>query len=308
MLGGMLDTSHPFTFAEALASGMTLRQARRQQRLLHGVYVGRDVVVTPLVRAEAALKQYDDRAFASHATAARVLGLPIPTLPGDHVTVVERNHRHDRAGVTCHWVRSGSIIKRGAVRISAPVQVFVELATMLPLVDLVVVGDHLVRKGLVTLEGLRTHVAASDLPGARAAQQAVAYVRERVDSPMETRLRMLLVLAGFPEPEVNVTLRDEMGEPIRRYDLYYKRSRTAVEYDGRQHIEREEHWQSDVARREAIDDDGDRLVVLTSRDIFVTPAATLARLQRILRQRGEPGIPTRLAPAWRQHFPDRNAA
>jgi hypothetical protein len=46
------------------------------------------------------------------------------------------------------------------------------------------------------------------------------------------------VLAGLPEPEVNLIIRDELGAPIRRYDLLYRGSRTAVEYDGRHHIER----------------------------------------------------------------------
>ena len=30
---------------------------------------------------------------------------------------------------------------------------------------------------------------------------------------------MLLVLAGLPEPEVNVTVRAGDGTPVRRYDL-----------------------------------------------------------------------------------------
>ncbi len=54
-----------------------------------------------------------------------------------------------------------------------------------------------------------------------------------VDSPMVTRLRMLIVLAGLPEPKVNLVIRDEYGHPVRRYDLGYEKSRTLVEYDAR---------------------------------------------------------------------------
>jgi hypothetical protein len=88
---------------------------------------------------------------------------------------------------------------------------------------------------------------------------------------METRLRMLIVLAGLPEPAVNLILRDELGAPIRRYDLPYRASRTAVEYDGRHHIERKSQWESDIERREAIDSDNHRLLVVIARGIYVEP-------------------------------------
>jgi len=86
------------------------------------------------------------------------------------------------------------------VRVSAPAQMFVELAQLLPLVDLVVVGDALVRLRRVTAGGLRAFCAASP---SQAARRAATHVRAEVDSPMETRLRMLIVLAGLPEPHIN---------------------------------------------------------------------------------------------------------
>jgi hypothetical protein len=131
---------------------------------------------------------------------------------------------------------------------------------------------------------------------------AAAYVRERVDSPMETRLRMLIVLAGLPEPEVNLILRDELGAPIRRYDLLYRASRTAVEYDGRHHTERKGQWESDIERREAIDSDNHRLLVVIARGIYVEPERTLLRIWRVLRERG---VPAELSDGWRPHFPSR---
>lgn len=44
-------------------------------------------------------------------------------------------------------------------------------------------------------------------------------MRQGVDSPMETRLRMLIVLAGYPEPRVNVIIRHENGDWSTRLDL-----------------------------------------------------------------------------------------
>ena len=73
-------------------------------------------------------------------------------------------------------------------------------------------------------------------PAARTAAQAAAYVRAKVDSPMETRLRMLVVLAGLPEPVINLEVRDEDGEVLRKYDLAYPVVKVAVEFDGQVHV------------------------------------------------------------------------
>jgi len=165
------------------------------------------------------------------------------------------------------------------------------------------VGDHLVRQGHTTVEKLVSFCATSAHPGAAAARIAVGYVRRDVDSPMETRLRMLIVLAGLPEPAVNRTIRDVYGQPVRRYDLSYEASKTIVEYDGRQHVERVAQWEKDLERREAIDDDAWRILVVISSGIFEHPERTLAKIHRLLQQRGEPGVPRRLSDAWRPHFP-----
>jgi very-short-patch-repair endonuclease len=81
--------------------------------------------------------------------------------------------------------------------------------------------------------------------------------------------------------------------------------RVIVEYDGRQHIEREHSWESDLERREAIDDDGWRILVVTSRGIYREPGRTVVRVWRLLRARRLPGVPNRPSDAWRPHFPGR---
>lgn len=305
-----LDTRRPFSRADALAAGTDpkLLEGSRFRRVFRGVYVDASVGVTPQVRAEAALVPFHPTAFASHASAARVLRLPIPTIPDEHVTVFDRRHRRSRDGIRCHLAPTAHVQTVRGVRVSSYEQVFVELAELLSLVDLVVVGDYLVRRGCASLEGLRSFCERAAGRGATRARLAASYVRERVDSPMETRLRMLIVLAGLPEPEVNLTLRDEFGVPIRRYDLSYPASRTAVEYDGRQHVEREDQWESDLERREASDGDGYRLIVVISKGIYVEPERTLLRIWRILRERREPGVPATLSDDWRPHFPARERA
>jgi hypothetical protein len=302
-----LDPSRPFTRKQALASGITPNRLRGPGfvRLHTGVYVAADVELTALVRAEAALTTYADTAFASHATAARIAALPLPALPGEHVTVMAQKDRHRIAGVVCHCAPKAQVRVVGGVRVSMVEQNFVELATLLSLVDLVVVGDYLVRKNSNGLARLQRHCAKAAGPGAAAARRALAYVRTGVDSPMETRLRMLIVLAGLPEPLVNQLVGEESELDFRKYDMCWPSIKLIVEYDGRPHIAREEQWESDIGRRERIDDDGWRILVFIAKDIYNTPGRTLDRIHRQLVARGLPGVPAQLSPHWQLHFPGR---
>ena len=300
-----LDTRLPFTRAAGIAAGLTPRQLRgpRFRRIFRSVYVESSTPATPRQRVLAALALFDELAWASHASAARLHDLPVPTMADEHVSVPQAKHRRHHDGVRTHVGQPWHVTTVGGIRVSTMVQTFVELAELVGLVDLVVVGDHLVRRTGLTPARLVDFCARSAHRAARRARAAAAYVRAGVDSPMETRLRMLLVLAGLPEPEVNLTLRAGDGEVLRRYDLSYPAARIVIEYDGRHHVERIAQWESDLARREAIDEAEWRILVVVSSGIFRTPRETLARVHRLLLARDVDGVPARLDDAWRAHFP-----
>jgi hypothetical protein len=303
-----LDLRRPFTRADAVAHGISDRELAgpRFIQLFRGVHLDSAVEVTPVLLAAGALLLFPGSAHASHGTAARIYRLPVPVLPGEHVTVGASGDRRRREGIRCHVRADAAVRVVDSVRLSAPEQAFLDLAIDLSLVDLVVVGDHMVRKGLVRLERLRDFCRSASGVGAAHARAAAAYVRDRVDSPMETRVRMLIVLAGLPEPQVNLTFGDEDGLQFRRYDLCWPEARLIVEYDGRHHIEREDQWIADLARRERIEDDAWRIIVLTARDIYSTPGRTVERIHRLLHERGTTGVPKRPGSRWRQHFAVRD--
>ena len=241
--------------------------------------------------------------FRSHASAARVKGAPIPTIADEHVSVVHQKMRRHHRGLRCHVGDPDGVVVEKGVRVSGDVQMFIELGGQLGLVDLVVVGDWLVRRRGASPAGLVRACERSRHKDARKALAAATYVRPDVDSPMETRLRMLIVLAGLPEPQVNVTVRDEVGEVIRKYDLSYPEVRVAVEYDGKVHVEVLANWEDDLERRADIDDDEWRLVVVVSAGVYRDPLRTLRRVHRVLLARGHPGVGQRLLDDWRPHFP-----
>lgn len=300
-----LDIRHPFTRAAGLASGRTRRElaGARYRVLGHGILVSSAVPDSPALRTRAALVPFGADAFASHCSAARAWDAPVATCPEEHVTVVGPNGRRRRAGVVCH-VRDGADIRViGDLPVSDLADLFVEMADELPLVELVVLGDWMLRRKGMTRQRLAGAVDRASGRSARRARTALGYVRRKVDSPMETRLRMLLVLAGIPEPEINLEIRDVDGQVLRRYDLCWPGVRVIVEYDGRIHIEREANWERDLDRRELIDDDGWRILVVVARGIYSEPARTVQRVWRVLSDRGLAGLPPRPGDDWRPHFP-----
>ncbi|HSV38174.1 MAG TPA: hypothetical protein VLI04_05390 [Nocardioidaceae bacterium] len=302
----MLDTRRPFTRADALAAGISAKALRgsRFRRIFTGVYVDARVSDHPLVRASAAVL-VSDGSVASHTTAARVYELPVPSESMEHVTVSMAAQRASRSGVRCHVGTVVGVRSVQGVPVSAPLDVFVQLAGMLSLVDLVVVGDAMVRRALATPAELRARCASVTEAHIVLARRAADLVRDRVDSPMETRLRLLLVLAGLPEPEVNRKIRDAHGVVLMRLDLSYPAVKVAVEYDGRQHAEDKGQWNRDLDRREDLDDEEWRILVVTRKGIYVEPARTIERVFTLLRKRGLPGLPPRPRDDWRQHFAHR---
>jgi REase_MTES_1575 len=261
-------------------------------------------VLTPQLRARAALRLASVDSYASHHTAAELWGLPVPHDDHTHITVPEQGERLRRQGVKSH-VGQGDARRtlRAGIPLSTPEQTFIGLAASgVTLVDLVVLGDAMLKAKLTTVPILIEAVETWHGFGTRLALRAARLMREGVDSPMETRVRLLIVLAGLPEPSVNVIVRGEDGSWRMRFDLCYLEQRLIVEYDGRQHADSQEQWERDIYRREDLDRMDYRLLVVTSRAVYHEPERTLERVRAALRERGV-RVPSRFKNEWRRHFP-----
>lgn len=297
------DDHRPFTRAQ-------LRKAGRDPRILRGpdyvsvirpTWVHRDGVDED-TRILAALLIHPGGAFASHFSAARLWGLPVPDHRFEHVTVRRHKDRRERTELKSHVTkRVRRLDQVRGIPVTDVVTTFVELAGWLPLVDLVVLGDAIVKRFGITPSRLVRACRSSGDYYAKAAARAASYVRAGVDSPMETRLRMLIVLAGLPEPRVNVQVRDEDGRIRRRYDLSYPELKIIIEYEGRQHADDRVQWERDIDRREELDEDGWRILLVTSTGVYREPERTLVRIRKLLIERGLPDLPD-LDDTWREHF------
>lgn len=297
------DRHRPFTRAQLRKAGIASSVLRTQDyvQVMRGAWVHCGGVDDD-TRIRAALLIHPAGAFASHFSAGRVWRLPLPEHRFEHVTVHDHDDRRGRPGLKSHVTgRKRRITSVRGIPVTDVIATFIDLAGSLALVDLVVFGDALVEKYDVTPRQLIRACRDSDDYYAKAALHAASYVRAGVDSPMETRLRMLIVLAGLPEPVVNRRVCDEHGAVLRRYDLSYPELKLVIEYDGWQHVTDPRRWESDLARREELDDQGQRLLVVTSTGVFREPARTLERIRNQLIERGMPDVPE-IDDAWRDHF------
>jgi len=298
-----LDVRRPFTRADAIAAGISpaVLRGSKFRRIFRNVYIDASVPNHPLIRVEAALLIHPPGAFASSASAGRVYGVPLPAIPDEHVSVFAEEDRRRREGIRNHLAPANQqIVRVRGIRVSTPEDMFVELSEILTLVDLVVVGDALVRLKLTTPEALveRCGTASAD------ARRAAALVRRHVDSAMETRLRLLIVFAGLPEPDINFKIYYEDGTVRYRFDLSYPELKILVEYDGRQHRDDLDQWDTDTKRQDWFDRNGWMRVPVFSRGIYRRPDETIQRVASALRSRGAK-VPAQLSEDWRPHFPVR---
>lgn len=301
----------PFSRAEARAAGLSTDAllSRRFQKLFWDSYVLREVRITPLLRAQAVLKLVPTGSRISHHTAAELWGAAVPKDGNTHVTLPSAHRRQVRRGVKSHCgLEPAQTTLRRGVPISTPEQTFLELAAAgLSLVDLVVVADGMIRSEQTTTQPLIEAATGWQGRGCRVARRAAGLAREGVDSPMETRLRMLIVLAGLPEPRVNLLLRARDGSWQRRYDLAYEHLNLIVEYEGRQHAEDIEQWLTDITRREELDRRRWRIVVVTKEGVYDDPRQTLVRVRDALRECGTVRLRRSFKAEWRVHFPSRSS-
>jgi very-short-patch-repair endonuclease len=305
------DPTVPFTRAEARLAGIPIRDLTgpRYQRVFFNLYVSAATPVTAVLRARAALKVSPAGSHASHFTAGEIWGGCVPQQPRTDVSSPRGQSRCQRRGIRNHDVAKGAeVVTYLGVQVSSPTQTFLDLAEAVDLVDLVVFGDSMVTAGRFTVDKLVDAADAWPGRGRRLARRAARLVREGVDSPMESRLRMLIVLAGLPEPVVNFVVRNSGGEWLMRFDLYYPAFKVVVEYDGRQHAENDAQWDHDIDRREQLDSWGCRLVVVRSKGIYIEPERTLRRVADTLRERGCREVPRRFKEEWWRYFPGRRAA
>lgn len=231
--------------------------------------------------------------FFSHATAALLHGMWLPLDVEQrmvvHVSVVRPQRAPRNAGVVGHHLTTAPrlVRLRDGMPVADPVETWCQLAQVLDLDDLVAAGDWLLRKRTPDAEGMRARLlsAAADEHRSRRRRlaDAASLTRCGVRSAQETRLRLLLLRNGLPEPLVNADVLDEHGAFVAECDLVFPRHRVVVEYEGDGHRERRQ-FRKDIHRYERLQELGWRVVRVTIDDLVRRPLETVERIRRALAQ------------------------
>jgi very-short-patch-repair endonuclease len=217
----------------------------------------------------------------THLTAARELGWRLPLLP-DGLPVVAAAHP---------WVktpeRSGLLVRRTVSvgtpslhyghPLDAPVDILLNLARDLALLDLVPVLDGVLHSGDCTLDEVR-QAARFRRRGAPRLREAIALCDGRSESWWESMLRRLHEVGGFPVEPQHV-VRDALGEVVGRLDLLLVGSRHAPEYDGAHHlpVEQQRADHDRIRRLRAV---GYERQGWTSDEVLHRPSVVLADAER----------------------------
>lgn len=269
----------PFTSKDLKARGYTefaLQDESRFTQIFRGVWI--ETYPTTMILCPpwadkhwlrqqtkvSALRLLHPSVIADSVTAALLYRLPLPNRVIDcstHVLGEDRNLRIRRPGVKLR--RSAGFGRTdfyGLPLISAT-DLFFELASPLSKNELIAVGDTAISRRnsgpLTSLALLRAHAEASDYLRARKrAERALALVRETVDSPRETWLRLWIIDNGFPEPVVHPTADCSWVSRTLHPDLGYPEIKLAIEYEGDHHRTSSIQFGVDIERRQLLEAEG----------------------------------------------------
>ncbi|HKC18211.1 MAG TPA: DUF559 domain-containing protein [Candidatus Dormibacteraeota bacterium] len=266
-------TLGPFWLDEARSAGLsrTSLRGRSWRRLGPQLYCWSGSEEDPWDILSAWLRVLPEGSVFAGPTAAWLHGLDVDPLHPIEVVTGSLCGIRSRAGLTVRrgYIPIAEIVEVRGVSATSVHRTLADLGRRLSAIETLVVLDAAVRLRLTE---------RSALFGTRRVR-SLAALAEPAESPMETRLRWLLLQAGLPRPEVQRDLHDANGRFVGRADLYYPAARLVVEYDGGTHRER---LVEDNRRQNRIANAGFRVLRFTAADVYGRPDAVRAQVRAAL--------------------------
>ena len=278
--------AEPIPTRLAAAAGLTPGRLRskRWATPFHGVRIDRAAVVdlptacralTAVASVPVVISDRSAAALYDWWLPRRVAAvIEISVAPGDLI---------ERPGVRCHR----RVIDRKDLReldglvLTSPVRTILDLASQLPLIDLVVVMDASLKKRTCTRDELVARAQDRGVRGIARYRRALELSDGRSESAPETMTRLVIVLSGLPAPTPQFKVYDKHGTFVARTDLRAHGVRAAFEYDGDGHDEPVVHAR-DVKRWRDLRSAGYEVFPYTASELFGTPHQIVVDYQRAL--------------------------
>lgn len=282
----------PFRGSTAMAAGLVSRRAlARDYRALHrDVYVGRDLKVTPEIKAKAAWVWSGETATLAGLSAAALLGCR--WIDDRHPAEVVRRNGKPVTGILVHRdeLDADETCLVGGITVTTPARTAFDLGRRRNFDKAVIVLDALshatgLPKGDVGAL-IDRHRGARGIVQLR---HVLDFVDGGAESPQETRTRLLLVRAGLPVPTTQILVVDEFNHPIARVDMGWRQWRVGVEFDGAHHWTDPVQRTRDINRLAELEACGWRIIRVNSQLLRHAPRVVIDRIVAALRAAGCPG-------------------
>lgn len=276
-----------YTWTDARARGVTRTQiAIDGIPLARGLYLSRGADGDLASRCAAWSRLLPADATFAMGTAAALHGAA-PDTADVHVALRPRRVLPEHAGITVHGraLEDEDVVEREGLRLTSGAQTYLDSASGLPPWELVALGDALMRTGVLDGEQLTRRLERADrVRGVVRARRWAPHLTARSGSHQESVLRYWLLASDLPDPEVQLPVYDRWGREVVHADLGYGEWKIALEYEGRQHAERDQFGR-DVDRYSLMAADGWLVLRFAARHVG-GPRVPVDRTRRALLSRG----------------------
>jgi uncharacterized protein DUF559 len=273
----------PFSLDEARGAGLSLRSlsGKSWRRIGSGLYCWSGLPDDPWLTLSAWRRVLPQEAVFGGASAAWLLGLDLQPTDPVEVAVPPWSGIRTRTGLVvrhCEISPDDVVSVRGLSVLALPLTL-AGLCLQRPAVEALVAIDMAVQRRLTDPAAIADYAVKARGRAGMYRLRTLAPLAAPAESPMETRLRWLLIQAGLPRPEVQTNLCDAASQFVARADLYYPAARLVVEYDGGNHRER---LVEDDRRQNLLVNAGYRLLRFTAADTHGRPDALVAQVRAAL--------------------------
>lgn len=285
-----------FRGSDAVAAGLVTwgcLRGPRYVRLLPDVYAAAGGPPDLALRSRAAAVLVGEGGVLSGYSAAEVLGANCAPKTAPAEVTLLRGRLRPQPGLLVHRDRMapGELWDVDGWRVTSPVRTAWDLARRLDLVEGVVAVDRLANVHRFCPDLLLHYLV--HYRGARGndrVPEVLARASRYSGSPMETRLRLLLVEAGLPRPQVQWVVQDLEARTAVWLDLAYPHALIGIEYEGGAHTTPEGVLR-DAGRYTRLVDRGWRIYRYTKYELRDRPRRIVEEIRRgLARANGTPSL------------------
>ena len=283
--------SGPFSYRLARESGVSPGRLRGPdlRSPFHGSRdPGTATDIVARCRAYRPVMRHD--AFFCSVTAAVITAVPVPARFQHarvlHVAVPHPIRAPEGKGIRGHSVHvlEGDVRDRSGLPVSSPERLWCELSAVLTVPQLVAAGDHLVQRYNPATSIERLAAASALFPGRVGAgkrAESLPMLDGSSESPMESELRVIVIVAKIPGCVANMTI--EVPGARYRGDLVFPHKKVIVEYQSEYHFDPAQR-RKDMTRIDRLQAAG-WFVMQVNLDDLNDPDELVARIRSVLEAR-----------------------